>query len=97
MAEVSSKDFAGELLEESISKAAKAVKFDDADEGDVDTRGRLTVENEKEIQERLDEIAISMQDGKTSIKMKERQIAGYASPTPPPPPPMHTYTTPHTH
>ncbi|GMI11812.1 hypothetical protein TrVE_jg6525 [Triparma verrucosa] len=49
-------DNQNELLEESIAKAAKAVKFDDSEEDYIDTRGALTVENEKEIKEKLLEL-----------------------------------------
>ena len=66
------------MLEESISKAAKAVKFDDAvDDDDVNQRGKLTVEKEKEIQNEMAEIDQQMDDGRRTMRNVDQRIINY--------------------
>jgi len=64
------------LLEESISKAAMAVKFDDAI-GDVDTRGSLTVDREQEIKNNLATLTRDLDGGEKEIISFDKKIASY--------------------
>lgn len=88
------------MLEESISKAAKAVSFEKdtevkkmeeenkqlaaaANKGrlgsldDIDTRGKLTVDNEREIKDRLGLLLKEMDDGRQQLKKMDENIKKY--------------------
>jgi hypothetical protein len=71
-------DVQNRMLEESISKAAKAVKFeDDGDKTGIDMRGGISVEEEKMMINEVQEIDASMAEGQRTIRKIENAIANY--------------------
>ena len=71
-------DEQNKLLEMSISKAAAAVKFDETlDTTSIDQRGRLSVENEKDIKDKLLTMSKEMDDSRKRKTVIESQIVAY--------------------
>ena len=70
-------DTQNELLEKSIEKAAKAVKFDTATNDDVDTRGMLSVSEEKKKQQDIQLFSATIREQDKAYRHTQQKIEEY--------------------